>query len=541
MKLSIATDTIVCGAIVLLAVLFMDGPVIVKTWHDLVGSSDQKANTMMISSECQNPQTIKGSFSGKTLYRCAFENVMYYSLALENEAKRKTWAAEWEHKHDSDHALDTPKSSDNAVDEMVQSLGERFNYYFDAAETKDNSYAASGSVGEIGITLSGSDEDSVDQSSNTARSVGNAKDIDPAKQPHSDAADSADDTEVAGDDGARIQSVVANSPAAKEGLVAGDIVQSVDGNPVSGETLESIAHDLKGDPGTKVSLTVKHGGLVKTYAITREEVSKPVVTDARFVADKVFYTRLSDFDSVQMKHEMDAVVKKAVEAKAVILDLRANGGGLDTNELYLIELFLNAGVYDVHHEREGSKSMDWTTFLLPNLEMKQTAPQDFQFAERQTKVMFGDNVVVIVLLDHSSASASEGTAGALQANHRATIIGESSYGKGVEQSEVDLPFGRSAHIISGSFRPGGMNVDWTGVAPDLTVSLDRDGVIGDLAKDKPLAAAIAEARRQIAQVEAKEEARQKQSKEQHQQFLKEVEQRKAKSGNNGVKGSKKSK
>ncbi len=162
----------------------MDGPLIVKKWHDLVGSSAQKANTMVISDDCQNPETIKGPFSGKTLYRCTFENIMYYSLALEDKTKRIAWAAEREHKHDSDGALDTPESSDAAVEEMVQSLGERFNYYFNDTETQDNSYAASGSVGEIGITL-GSDEDPDDKSANTARSGDNIKDIDPAKQPHS--------------------------------------------------------------------------------------------------------------------------------------------------------------------------------------------------------------------------------------------------------------------------------------------------------------------------------------------------------------------
>ena len=280
-----------------------------------------------------------------------------------------------------------------------------------------------------------------------------------------------------------------------------------------------------------MSLTVKHGVLVNNYVITREEVSKPVVTDARYVADKVFYTRLSDFESVQMKTpEMDDAAKKAVDAKAVILDLRANGGGLTTNEEYVIELFLNAGVYDVYHGRDGSETVDQTTFLLPAVEVKQSPARDFGVTPRDTKAMFGDDVVVIVLIDHFSASASEGTAGALQANHRATVIGEPSYGKGVEQSIIDLPFGRSLHVINATFRPGGMNVDWTGVAPDLTVSLDSDGVIGDLAKDKPLAAAIAEAQRQIAQVDAKERAREKQSKEQHEQFHKQLEQLKTTNG-----------
>jgi len=281
-------------------------------------------------------------------------------------------------------------------------------------------------------------------------------------------------TEV--DAGLRVSRVFKGSPADRAGIAIGDTIVSVNGDSLAGTDSTAAAERIKGPEGTKVTVGVKDGesGEVEEKRITREEITLPVAVgkvERLAGGRKLGYVRLATFSE-----GAHALLRKAVEkvdregAEGIVLDLRANGGGL------LEEAVLTASV------------------LLPEDEVVVTTDSRTQgHAEYRT---VGDNLPpqpTVVLIDRNTASAAEILAAALADDADAEIVGTRSFGKGVFQQEVDLSNGGAMKLTIGEyFTPDGTNLAGKGIHPDVEVS-DDPRTERDEAKQRALGVLAAQA------------------------------------------------
>ena len=269
--------------------------------------------------------------------------------------------------------------------------------------------------------------------------------------------------------GLRVERVFPDSPAQEAGIEAGDVIVSVDGESIAGESSQVSTEKIKGPEGTAVTIGVRgsSGGGVRELEITRAQIALPVVTSKVKVVDgrKLGYVRMISFSEGVHALIHDAVRKlerKGVEG--IVLDLRANGGGL------LEEAVLSASVF------------------LPEGEIVVTTESRTQ-GDAVYKTLGGNlrAVPMVVLIDRNTASAAEILTAALDDDADATVVGTRSFGKGVFQQEVGLSNGGALKLTVGEyFTPEGVNLAKThGVHPDVR-AVDDPRTARDEALDRAL-------------------------------------------------------
>ena len=251
--------------------------------------------------------------------------------------------------------------------------------------------------------------------------------------------------------GLRVEKVFPRSPAEQAGLQAGDLIVSVDGDSIAGESSEVSTEKIKGPEGTDVTIGVKEkaGGKASELEIERAQITLPVVSSSIKEVDghKLGYVRLISFSEGVHALLRNAVQKVEKEgAEGIVLDLRGNGGGL------LEEAVLSASVF------------------LPKDEVVVTT--DSRTQGRAAYKTAGDNlpaVPVVVLIDRNTASAAEILTAALADDADAKTVGTRSYGKGVFQQEIDLSNGGALKLTVGEyFTPDGVNLAKShGIHPDV--------------------------------------------------------------------------
>jgi len=258
--------------------------------------------------------------------------------------------------------------------------------------------------------------------------------------------------------------VLADNPAEKAGLKAGDVIVGVNDQSAKGWTADKTATSVRGEAGTTVKLTVMRGTEPKEFTITRATVSNPSVESS--VTDGIGTLTISRFDS-----ETSMLARKAAESfkqqnvKGVILDLRGNGGGYLTAGQDVAGLWLNDKV--VVSERTNGKVVD---------ELKSS-----------TNALL-DGIPTVLLVNGSSASASEIVAGALQDYGTATLIGEKTFGKGTVQKVLDLGAGTKLKVtVARWYTPHGKNITKEGISPNQTVGLTAEDA--NAGRDPQMAAA----------------------------------------------------
>ncbi len=251
----------------------------------------------------------------------------------------------------------------------------------------------------------------------------------------------------------RVIRTLPDNPARAAGMKAGDIIYKVDGEDVLGESLDSVSAKLRGQPGTKVKVTVIRDDTEKDFEITRETInnvsayldfdgSTAIITVTRF-----------DNDTGTAVQKMVADEFKDKDVKKVILDLRNNTGGYVSAARDLLSLWIDN--QDILIQKNRGKTTDIET----------TARGKAKLA----------NIPTVVLVNGSTASASEIVAGALKDYDKATILGETTFGKGVVQTLFDLPGGALLKITTAHwYTPKGISVSDNGITPDITVELTYD-------------------------------------------------------------------
>jgi carboxyl-terminal processing protease len=246
---------------------------------------------------------------------------------------------------------------------------------------------------------------------------------------------------------------LAGGPAAEAGLREGDLIESVNGHPVAGETLEAAVNLITGAPGSRVTLSVRRDERVAEVPLVRRRVEVHSVSDIRMLDQNVGYIKLDKFaqnSSEECDRALWDLYRKGM--KSLVIDVRGNPGGLLTTAIQMCNKFVPAGTLVSTRGRDTSDNM-------------------VEYADHQ----HAWKVPLVVLVDQNSASASEIFAAAIQENERGLIVGERTYGKGTVQTHFPLQT-VSANLrltTARFFSPTGRAMADAGVEPDVQAETEQ--------------------------------------------------------------------
>lgn len=247
---------------------------------------------------------------------------------------------------------------------------------------------------------------------------------------------------------------IANTPAAKAGLQPKDTIIKIDGNDPTGLTLDEAVSKIRGKAGTDVTLTIVRGNAAPMdVKIIRADINVPSVTwKKQGDVGIITVSRFGD-DTVDLVKQA-ANELSAQGANKYVLDLRNNGGGYLQAAVGVSNVFMDNKV--VVEERKDGKTTD-------------------KLSTSSGGTLVGKPVVV--LINGGSASASEITAGALQDQGVAKLVGEKSFGKGSVQEIIDLAGGAQLKVtVAHWFTPKGRGIDKKGISPDVEVKMTTDDI-----------------------------------------------------------------
>ncbi len=245
---------------------------------------------------------------------------------------------------------------------------------------------------------------------------------------------------------------IKESPAEKAGVKSGDIIVGVNDESVIGVSSEDVSNMIKGEEGTKVKITVARGDEYLDFEIERKSI-KIYHVEAEMLDNNIGYIELFTFDEGCAKELKQKYTElKNQGAQKIILDLRNNTGGLVTEALDLLDLFLPKG-----------ETVLITVDAKGNQEVSKT--KDSQYIKED----------LVVLVNEYSASASEIVAGALKDSKRAQIVGTTTYGKGVIQSVFMLEDGSALKLtVEEYYTPSKTKIHKVGIKPDHEVEFDME-------------------------------------------------------------------
>ena len=323
--------------------------------------------------------------------------------------------AKWRYRYD--HKLKTAEDAYVAIDTMLASLNDPYTRFLPPKEFSEETQSIKGSLKGIGTQIGLRDGELV------------------------------------------IIAPLEDSPAERAGLLADDKILEINGESTKGIHIDAAADKIRGEKGSTVSLLIQRKGVPnKIYTIVRDEIEVKSVSckpplDTTVIPDDIQYIRLSSFISKNAASEIESILNNCRNKKGIILDLRSNPGGLLTNAIYISDMLLNGGVIVSTVDRDRYKS---TTRARYN-----------QISAKP----------IVVLINKGSASASEILSGALKDNHRATIVGEQSFGKGLVQEINKLPDEAGMNItIQRYLTPSGQDINKKGITPDVVVELTEEHV-----------------------------------------------------------------
>jgi carboxyl-terminal processing protease len=276
-----------------------------------------------------------------------------------------------------------------------------------------------------------------------------------------------------------VENVILDGPSDKAGIQSDDYITAIDGKSTTqifegATTLEvqqkRVTQALRGDPGTRVRLTIQRSGkLLEPVTITRQTIHQPSVS-SKMLPGSIGYVDLAVFGATTAQ-ELSTALKRldSQGAKAYVLDLRYNGGG-----------YLNAAV-DVASKFISSG---------PIVSVKSRAGTDTEYDAENTAIAPRP---LAVLVNQYTASASEITAGAIQDSGVGTLVGVKTFGKGVVQTIFPMRDGSAVKITTARyFTPKGRDINAVGIEPEIKSEIPKDQKIrpGDIAQDPQLVAAL---------------------------------------------------
>ena len=254
------------------------------------------------------------------------------------------------------------------------------------------------------------------------------------------------------DDGTiKVVRVIKDSPAEEAGVKANDILYKIEGKKISSdEDLSEVVSRVKGKEGTNVNLTFLRNEEEMDFTITRKQIENPTV-EYEMLDQSIGYIQITEFEEVtvdQFENAMEELEKDGMEK--LVLDLRDNPGGLLSSVVSIADQFIGEGMIVYTEDKNGNRE-------------EYTADSKEAFDQP-----------LAVLINGNSASASEILAGAIQDYKIGTLVGTTSFGKGIVQSTIKLPDGSALKLtISSYYTPEGRNIHEKGIDPDVEVELDE--------------------------------------------------------------------
>jgi len=252
-------------------------------------------------------------------------------------------------------------------------------------------------------------------------------------------------------------------PADIAGIKPGDILKKADGVSLKGYPTEKVSEKLKGNPGTVIKLTVERNGAEIEIPVKREKIAVPPVPYYGMLDENTGYIRFTNFTQDCSEDVKNALVAlKARNPRQIILDLRGNPGGLLTEAVDIVNLFVG-----------------------PGYEIVRTKGKVAQFEEtfKTTRAAVDENIPLAVIINRGSASASEIVAGAIQDLDRGIIVGQRSYGKGLVQITRPLSYNTQLKVTSAKYYiPSGRCIqalDFSHPNEDGSVGIIPDSLISE--------------------------------------------------------------
>ena len=257
-----------------------------------------------------------------------------------------------------------------------------------------------------------------------------------------------------------IQSVITGGPADRAGLRSGDVIVSVDGQPLEGLAAGEVASRIRGEPGTTVRIEVLHEGAsdTTTLSIVRAEVTVPAVRWAPVPGTRLVDVQLGQFSQGAADQLRTALQQGlATQPSGIILDLRGNGGGFTDEAVRAASEFVGSGNVYLLQDREGKRT---PVPVRPG--------------------GLARDVPLVVLVDSGTASAAEIVTGAIQDARRGQVVGVPTAGTGTVLGTFPLSDGSAVRIgIQQWLTPSGKRIFGQGITPDIRLALDLDGEIVD--------------------------------------------------------------
>lgn len=324
--------------------------------------------------------------------------------------------------------------ADAAASAMVEATGDRWSYYLTAEEKSSYDEQMQNAYVGIGVTITAQEE------------LG----------------------------GMRIEAVTADGPAEEAGLLAGDIITEVEGEKTLDLGMTGTRTKVRGEEGTFVTLTILRGEESFPVSVERRSIQTPVAT-YEMLDGQIGYIKIANFDT-RCAEETNAAMDELIaqDAKALIFDVRNNGGGYKNELVKVLDKILPEGILFQSEDYQGSKQIDRSDADCIDLPMA-------------------------VLVNQDSYSAAEFFAAAIQEYDWGTVVGTKTVGKGNFQTAFTLSDGSMLNLSIGKYyTPQGRSLTDTGITPDVEIALsDKDGAklyYGQLEKadDAQLQAAIRE-------------------------------------------------
>lgn len=329
---------------------------------------------------------------------------------------------------------DEEKLADAAASAMVEATGDRWSYYLTAEEKSSYDEQMRNAYVGIGVTITAQEE------------LG----------------------------GMRIEAVTADGPAEEAGLLTGDIITEVEGEKTLDLGMTGTRTKVRGEEGTFVTLTILRGEESFPVSVERRSIQTPVAT-YEMLDGQIGYIKIANFDT-RCAEETNAAMDELIaqDAKALIFDVRNNGGGYKNELVKVLDKILPEGILFQSEDYQGSKQIDRSDADCIDLPMA-------------------------VLVNQDSYSAAEFFAAAIQEYDWGTVVGTKTVGKGNFQTAFTLSDGSMLNLSIGKYyTPQGRSLTDTGITPDVEIALsDKDGAklyYGQLEKadDAQLQAAIRE-------------------------------------------------
>ena len=348
---------------------------------------------------------------------------------------------------------------EGALKGMLDAIGDPYTLYLDSDYMRDLNDTTSGSFGGVGLSISKAAEST------------------PSKPAYVEVASPIEDT-----------------PGAKAGIQAGDLISAIDGLPTPSMTMNEVLQHLRGEIGTPVTVTILRGTSMKfDVTLIRALIEVPTVKYGMIEGTKIGYARLIQFtpDTAQrLQDALDSFEKNGYQG--LIIDLRDNPGGLITSAVDVADKFIDNGPI------VSTKSR----LLFENT----------QFSANKDKTTVRQGLPIVVLINKGAASASEIVSGALKDYPLAYLVGERTYGKGSVQQVIPLSSTDGIKItMARYYTPSDMNIDKIGIPPDEEIknladfNEDEEKLYVDMIKSEIISKA-AEAKPNMTETDIAEEA-----------------------------------